>query len=94
MDSLKDKRELKAKRKLIQDTNVKKKAEKRGEVVEDEDAAKEDVDIKDEGEDKRALGKRTKSYSSETPKTLGKRTHSDRSESPSILKKKTSSKKP
>lgn len=68
LDGVKNKRELKEKRKREQDENVRKKAEKRGEItVQDEskekdanveDCADEGDDFKDEGQDQRVLGKR------------------------------------
>ena len=57
LDSLKNKRELKEKRKKEQEENVKRKAEKRGEIL-PEDAQNKAEDFKDEGEDTRVLGKR------------------------------------
>ena len=61
IDSLKNKRELKAKRKAIEEENVRKKKEKRGEITDEVKPDGESGDVKDEGEDSRALGKRTHS---------------------------------
>jgi ribosome biogenesis protein SSF1/2 len=60
IDGIKNKRDLKEKRKKDQDENVRKKAEKRGEIIAnaDEKAEGENDDMKDEGDDKRILGKR------------------------------------
>ena len=65
LDSLKNKRELKEKRKKEQEENVKRKAEKRGEILPEDAQNKakdgeknEGEDFKDEGEDTRVLGKR------------------------------------
>ena len=65
LDSLKNKRELKEKRKKEQEANVKRKAEKRGEILPEDAQNKaqdgeknEGEDFKDEGEDTRVLGKR------------------------------------
>lgn len=67
LDSLKNKRELKEKRKKEQEENVKRKAKARGEDVSDDDDDQnprkskdndDNDDIADEGDDKRALGKR------------------------------------
>lgn len=64
MDGLKNKRELKEKRKATQEENVRKKAEKRGELKAAEgDIGQSDEDydyVKDEGDDDRVLGKRTR----------------------------------
>lgn len=68
MDSLKSKRELKEKRKREQNENVKRKLEKKGELPEEDEKKKDDEaeeigdddDIKDEGEDQRIIGKRSR----------------------------------
>lgn len=65
LDGLKNKRDLKEKRKQLQEANVKRKAVARGELPDDEEADKKKdgneagQDVRDEGDDKRAqLGKR------------------------------------
>jgi ribosome biogenesis protein SSF1/2 len=61
IDGIKNKRDLKEKRKKDQDENVRRKAEKRGEITAADDGEKkegDDDDVKDEGDDKRVLGKR------------------------------------
>ena len=70
LDSVKNKRELKEKRKREQEENVRKKAEKRGEITGQdeskakdenaEDGADEADDFKDESQDARVLGKRSR----------------------------------
>jgi hypothetical protein len=59
MDSLKNKRDLKAHRKKEQEDNVRRKAEKRGEI-QPEDKPEADSEVKDEGEDQKVLGKRSR----------------------------------
>lgn len=76
LDGVKNKRDLKEKRKREQDENVRKKAEKRGEIVatdkdgekkgqEQGEGAEGEDDFKDEGQDSRVLGKRARPESTD-----------------------------
>lgn len=63
LDSLKNKRDLKILRKKQQEENVRKKKMARGEIEEEEEKVASDAgdDIRDEGDDARVLGKRSRS---------------------------------